>query len=71
MPPGGFKSAIPASERPQTLALDRAALGIDVILNTILNKHAVLARGKEVQDCSRLKNCHVNPYPANVEKRVS
>jgi hypothetical protein len=29
MPPAGFKSTIPASERPQTHAIDRAATGID------------------------------------------
>jgi hypothetical protein len=29
MPPAGFEPAIPASERPQTLAFDRAAAGID------------------------------------------
>jgi hypothetical protein len=28
MPPSGFEPAIPASERPQTHALDRAATGI-------------------------------------------
>ena len=28
MPPAGFEPAIPASERPQTHALDRAATGI-------------------------------------------
>ena len=28
MPPGGIEPAIPASERPQTLALDRAATEI-------------------------------------------
>jgi len=28
MPPEGFETAIPASERPQTHALDRAATGI-------------------------------------------
>ena len=27
MPPAGFEPAIPASERPQTYALDRAATG--------------------------------------------
>ena len=27
MPPGGFEPAIPASERPQTYALDRVASG--------------------------------------------
>ena len=29
MPPAGFEPAIPASDRPQTLALDRSATGID------------------------------------------
>jgi hypothetical protein len=28
MPPAGFQPAIPASERPQTQSLDRAATGI-------------------------------------------
>ena len=28
MPPAGFESAIPASDRPQTLALHRSAIGI-------------------------------------------
>jgi len=28
MPPAGFEPAIPASERPRTHALDRAARGI-------------------------------------------
>jgi hypothetical protein len=28
MPPAGFKPAIPAGDRPQTLALDRSATGI-------------------------------------------
>ena len=33
MPPTGFESAFPASERPQTHALDRAASGIDIGYN--------------------------------------
>ena len=60
VPPGGFKPAISARERPQTQVLDRAASVIGVILNTILNKLAVSSRGKEVQARCRLKNCHVN-----------
>jgi hypothetical protein len=32
MPPAGFELAIPASEQPQTHALDRAATGIAIIL---------------------------------------
>jgi hypothetical protein len=31
MPPAGLEPAIPASERPQTKALDRAATGIDFL----------------------------------------
>jgi hypothetical protein len=31
MPPAGFEPAIPAGERPQTYALDRAATGIGVV----------------------------------------
>jgi hypothetical protein len=30
MPPAGFEPTIPASERPQTHALDGAALGIGI-----------------------------------------
>jgi hypothetical protein len=36
MPPVGFKPTIPASERPQTHALDRAANGIGTQHNTLL-----------------------------------
>jgi len=32
MPLAGFEPTIPASERPQTHALDRAATGIDKVL---------------------------------------
>ena len=34
MPPAGFEPVIPASERPQTHALDREA--IDICTNTII-----------------------------------
>jgi hypothetical protein len=37
MPPVGFEPAIPASERPQTHALDPAATGIDSSYNTNVN----------------------------------
>ena len=36
MPPAGFKPTIPASEQPQTHALDRAAIRIGVALNSYL-----------------------------------
>jgi len=35
MSPAGFEPAIPASERPQTQALDRAAAGIGVLCLTV------------------------------------
>jgi hypothetical protein len=35
MPPAGFEPAIPASERPQTHALDVAATGIGVNAITV------------------------------------
>jgi hypothetical protein len=34
--PAGFEPAIPASERPQTHALDRAATGIGTFVITLL-----------------------------------
>jgi hypothetical protein len=34
MPPAGFEPVIPASERLQTYALDRAATGIAIFCNT-------------------------------------
>ena len=37
MPPTGFEPAVPASERPQTHALDRAATGISLLNNTSTN----------------------------------
>jgi hypothetical protein len=40
MPPAGFEPTIPASERPQTKALDRAATGIG-FLYELLVKEAV------------------------------
>ena len=36
MPPAGFEPAIPASERPQTHALDRVATGIGSRLQLLL-----------------------------------
>jgi hypothetical protein len=39
MPPGGFKPTIPASKRPQTHALDRAATGIGGLLLLLHHHH--------------------------------
>jgi hypothetical protein len=36
MPPVGFEPMIPASARPQTYALDRAATGIGDIISNIM-----------------------------------
>ena len=38
MPSAGFEPAIPASERPKTHALDRAATGIGLSLHTQCSK---------------------------------
>ena len=35
MPPAGFEPAIPASERPQIYALDRAANGIGILFGLV------------------------------------
>jgi hypothetical protein len=42
MPPVGFKPTIPASARPQTYALDRAATGIGELNKTCLILYSVL-----------------------------
>jgi len=47
MPPAGFESAIPVSERTQTHALDRAATGIG-----LLKMYAVLIFCEERDDSS-------------------
>jgi hypothetical protein len=39
MPPAGFETTIPASERPQTYALGRAATGIGILLYNVLYSH--------------------------------
>jgi hypothetical protein len=39
MSPAGFEPAIPASKRPQTHALDRAATGIGTIILVCINKY--------------------------------
>jgi len=43
MSPAGFKPAIPASERPQTQALDRSATGIHLTLHYLHNTCTVYA----------------------------
>ena len=51
MPPVGFEPVIPASERPQTHALDRAATGIVDVLKVIIATETLLP---SQQDLCRL-----------------
>ena len=44
MPPVGFEPTIPAGERPQTYALDRAATGTGFSFNCTVNNCAVRSR---------------------------
>ena len=39
MPPAGFETAIPASDRRQTLALDRSGIGLASVDDTCVNTH--------------------------------
>ena len=43
MLPAGFEPAIPAGERPQTHALDRAATGIDLHFYYYLQFHVIFS----------------------------
>ena len=49
MPPAGFEPAIPAGERPQTLALDRSATGIG---SQTQNSQSLVYRGDKNVICS-------------------
>ena len=51
MPSAGFEPAIPASERPQTRALDRAATGVGV-LRVILTKFYMYFTSHTIFVCS-------------------
>jgi len=55
MPPAGFKPTISAGDRPQMYALDRAATRSGVSLYTWLYQQST----------------RMNPYPANVDNKVS
>jgi hypothetical protein len=52
MPPSGFELTIPASERPQTHALDRAATGIDYEMFAGMENRATAA---ELHTCLQLR----------------
>jgi hypothetical protein len=49
MPPTGFEPTIPASERPHTHALDRAATGIDISPPTTYKKITLIEENVIVQ----------------------
>jgi hypothetical protein len=51
MPPAGFKPTIPASERPQTHALDRAATGIGINGDNVEKSIVKLRLTKLVGEC--------------------
>ena len=55
MPPAGFQLTIPASERPQTHALDRTATGIDYEVIAGMKNRATAAK---MQTCLQL---HTSP----------
>ena len=46
MPAAGFESAIPASDRPQTVALDRSAAGIGTSYIITVIKSSKINYGK-------------------------
>jgi hypothetical protein len=68
MPSAGFEPAIPASERPQTYTLDGVAIGISlkVALSSGNMPSILYFSYYSWFDLER-----INPYPANVDKRVS
>jgi hypothetical protein len=52
MPPAGFEPAIPASERPQTHALDRAVTGISKRKYTLEEISQILGQTEERRECA-------------------
>jgi len=64
MPSPGLEPAIPASERPQTYALDRAAALVDIILIGVFK----LGRGPHCEGSMISAVSHVRALPA-LDKR--
>jgi len=62
MAPEGFKPTIPASERPQTHTLDRAAIGID--------QHGARAKSNIPGDNPSVKPPAVALGPSQIAHRV-
>jgi hypothetical protein len=54
MPPEGFETATPASARPQTHALDRAAFGIGEIRHIYIKSILRCVTGKKLDGSSEL-----------------
>jgi hypothetical protein len=53
MPRSGFENATPATERPQTYALDRAATGIGIGKNIMINKTKSMCQDAPIIKVSR------------------
>jgi hypothetical protein len=65
MPPTGFKPTIPASERPQTHMLDRAATGIGSVKNMLIRNIPIQMSGCTggllIRHCCEIAGyCHSN-----------
>jgi hypothetical protein len=58
MPPVGFEPTIPAGERPQTYALERAAIGTGMVTNTVCYSWIQRYSSLSVQLYT-----HLNPMP--------
>ena len=56
MAPAGFEPAIPANQRPQTRALDRATTGIDLLSITERRKYKTTANTEDIS--------FLSPYPS-------
>jgi len=61
MPPAGFEPTIPAGERPQTHALDRAASGTGLVKDYQDNKIPQTKRQKEPPETIEEKSGFVRP----------
>jgi hypothetical protein len=64
VPPAGFETAIPASERPQTYALDRARPPVSAYVKTVSNER------KAVQNCVALKVLVTSVWIAGLIRKI-
>ena len=72
MPPTGFEPAFPATERPQTHVLDRAATGIDQNSSQVYGTDETSSRAATHQQNTQLQHRGVPPVPSlQVTNRLS